>query len=149
MTKPNREQVIGQVLVGIAHSRYSEPEFIVQGIGPATFRSHFLVLANGLVIELSVAGIEIGEVPLDAMECETFGLSPDSLFRRTLTAVVKDDVGTPIVVLEGAILVWDGHDAFCSNPLAAGTIADFAKYNHRDVDEFFDYWNGEPISIHS
>jgi hypothetical protein len=149
MKKPSREQVVGQVLVGIAHSRYSEPEFIVQGIGPASFRSHYLVLANGLVIELSVAGIEISAVPLDAMECETVGLSPDDLFSRSIAAVVKDDVGRPIVVLDGAILVWDGHDAFYRNPLAAGTIADFATYNHYGAEEFFDYWTGESISIHN
>jgi hypothetical protein len=55
VVSPTREQVLGAPITRIGHSNYSKPEFVIDGIGPASFRSHFVLLDSGLVLDLSTA----------------------------------------------------------------------------------------------
>jgi hypothetical protein len=145
-----REQVVGQKLVEICHSQYSEPEFIVQGIGPASFRSHFLTLENGVVAQLSVTAITAGEIPADPMPAETNGIPPNELVGRKVAAVLSDDTDGPVIILEGGIYLIDANDAFYGNPLEAKPIDDYEKlrayYGDAERANFRDYWTGRPFA---
>jgi hypothetical protein len=148
--QPQRNDIVDQTLVAIAHSQYSEPVFIVEGIGPATFRSHFLKLGNGIVILLFVADITFASIPVDAMPAETNGIPPANLIGRRVKAVVRDDAECTVVVLEGGLYLADANDAFTGNPLLAAHLTDYERltwgYSASDRANFFDYWTGELIS---
>lgn len=82
-----KRDVIGKRIKRIAHSRPSDPQFVVEGIGPAKFRSHFVLLDNGVVIDLFTAELTLSSVDKMVCEGETDGISVDKLLGRTLTDV--------------------------------------------------------------
>jgi hypothetical protein len=140
-----RESVVGQPLVAIAHSPYSRPEFIVQGIGPASFRSHYLTLGNGSVLELPTAELTVAALPDEPMPGETAGVPAGELIGRRVHAVALDDTESVLVILEGGIFLKDANDGFYGNPLLAGHLSD--HYTEAELASFVDYWNGKPCSL--
>ncbi len=145
-SKPQPELIIGQTLMGIAHSPYSEPEFVLQGIGPASFRQHYLTLANGLVLDLYTARLEVVEaLPADSTPGETMGLSPAEVLGRRVTAVACDDTYSAIIVLEGGLFLKDANDGCYGNPLLAGRLAD--SYTPAERSEFLDYWSEQRLRL--
>ncbi len=142
--EPVREQVVGQTLVGIAHSPYSAPEFIIEGIGPARFRTHYLTLSNGLVLDLFVAEVLTTSLPRKLMKGETSGLPPRELIGRCIIAVDRDHESSPLVILEGWLFLKDGHDGCYGNPLLAGRLEEC--YTVDQLSKFVDYWDEKPAS---
>jgi hypothetical protein len=51
MTALFEHDVIDRRIARIGHSLFSAPEFVLAGIGPARFRSHFVLLDSGIVID--------------------------------------------------------------------------------------------------
>jgi hypothetical protein len=139
--QPSRDSVVGERLVRIAHSQYSTPEFVVEGIGPASFRSHYLTLSNGLVLDAFTPDIAIASLPLNAMPGETAGIPPDALIGRAVAAVVRDDTESTLVILDGGIFLKDANDGFYGNPLQAGRLTD--HYSELELSNFTDYWSHE------
>jgi hypothetical protein len=90
-TSPKPDRTLGQTLVGIAHSPCSKPEFLLEGIGSARFRAHYLTLANGLVLDLFTAGLLVMCLRVDVRSGETFGIAPADLLGRRLVGVARDD----------------------------------------------------------
>lgn len=142
--QPPKERVVGQSLVGIVHSPYSEPEFIVEGIGPASFRSHYLTLGNGLVLDLFIAELTVGSLPGEAMPGETDGIALGELLGRVVTAVVLDNTASVLLVLDN-IFLKDANDGIYGNPLLAGRLAE--NYTEAEQASFVDYWTGQPVSL--
>ncbi|HWE40486.1 MAG TPA: hypothetical protein VG406_28320 [Isosphaeraceae bacterium] len=142
--QPPRDRVVGQPLVGIAHSTYSEPEFIVEGIGPASFRVHYLLLGNGLVLDLFIAELTVASLPDGATPGETDGIAPGELLGRRIAAVVRDETGAVLVILDGAIFLKDANDGFYGNPLLAGRLEE--HYTKAERVSFVDYWTDRPAS---
>ena len=142
MSAPSREQVIGEAIIGIAHSKYSEPEFIAQGIGPASFRSHYLILSNDLVLDLFRAELTLASLPDEAMAGDTEDLAVGELLGRRITAVVWDDTGGALVIVDGNIFLQDAVGGFYGNPLLAGHLEE--HYSEAERASFTDYWTGEP-----
>lgn len=138
-------RVIGQPLVDIAHSAYSEPEFVIDGIGPASFRSHFLILANGIVLDLFTAELTVVSLPGKVFPGETSGIMPSALIGLRVVAVVRDDTQSVLVILEGGIFLKDANDGVYGNPLLAGRLVD--HYTHRELAGFIDDWSGEPALL--
>src|SRR5688572_10721435 len=103
--EPDRTAMIGQTVVGIAHTPYSKPEFIVQGIGPASFRGHFVTLGNGITLDLFTAEITIASLPVESMAGETEGISFAQIIGRRIVEVVHDHVASSLIILEGGIFL--------------------------------------------
>lgn len=143
MPSPNREQVIGARITRIGHSKYSEPEFVMKGIGPASFRSHYLVLDNGLVLDLFTAEITLAEEGDIQMIGQTDGVPIEQLIGRSITNVWRDDVFSSIVVLDHRLYLKDANDGAYGKPLHAGLIS--ADYSANAVSQFVDYWTEEPF----
>jgi hypothetical protein len=74
-TLPRREIIVGQTLVGIAHSPYSRPCFVIEGIGPARFRTHHLSLANCVVLDLCTVELLVASLPGRVTPGERSGLA--------------------------------------------------------------------------
>jgi hypothetical protein len=140
--EPDRTAMIGQTVVGIAHTPYSKPEFIVQGIGPASFRGHFVTLGNGITLDLFTAEITIASLPVESMAGETEGISFAQIIGRRIVEVVHDHVASSLIILEGGIFLKDDNDAFYGNPLRAGLL--FDHYSPAEIAMFADYWSGQP-----
>lgn len=140
-----RANVIGQRLIAVNHSQYSEPEFILQGIGPAAFRGHYLTLENGLILDLFIAKLSVAVLPADTMPGETTGLQLADVLGRQIDAVVCDDCGTVLLVFAGGIFLKDANDGCYGNPLFAGRLSD--HYNDIELAAFTDYWSGQLIEL--
>ncbi len=146
-TEPRRELLIGQQLVGIAHSPYSEPVFILEGIGPARFRFHYLSLANGIVLNLFTAELFATSLPVDVMPGETMGLAPGEVLGRRVVAAARDDWYSTILIFEGGLFLKDNNDGCYGNPLLAGRLSEC--YTEEELGEFLDYWNEQPLRLDS
>jgi hypothetical protein len=143
--EPTKEQVVGQVLIGIGHSAYTEPEFIVEGIGPASFRSHYLTLGNGLVLDFFTAMITVASHPDEMMPSETVGIPLSELIGRRIIGLVRDDTHSALVVLDDDIFLKDDNDGFYGNPLLAGRLR--KHYTAAELAQFIDYWSEHPASL--
>jgi hypothetical protein len=143
VVSPTREQVLGARITRIGHSNYSRPEFVIEGIGPASFRSHYVVLDNGLVLDLFTAELTLSDETAIQMEGETSGVPIEQLIGKTITDVWRDDVFSCIVILDNSLYLKDANDGAYGNPLHAGVIS--AEYSEGDMAEFVDYWSENPI----
>ena len=144
MIYPTREQILNTRLLRVSHSQLSEPEFVLEGIGPAQFRSHFLLLDNGLVIDLFIAEMTLSSSDKMVVDGETDGIPVRDLLTRTITHVWNDDTLSCIVILDNDIYLKDANDGVYGNPLRAGYI--YEDYKKSEIDEFTDYWNQSPIN---
>ncbi|MGI9497008.1 MAG: hypothetical protein ACR2NK_13195 [Mariniblastus sp.] len=142
MTQLPRNQIIGAKLKHIGHSNYSEPEFVIEGIGPASFRSHFITLDSGIVLDLFTAEITIPVDPMIDMPGETEGIPVERLIGLTVTALRRDDVFSSLIILDHNIFLRDDNDGATGNSLLAGQLAD---YSSEELSEFVDYWTETPI----
>jgi hypothetical protein len=143
VSTPTREQVVGSRIERIGHSNYSKPEFVIEGIGPASFRSHFVLLDNGLVLDLFTAELTLSDLTAIQMIGETNGLPVALLVGKSITNVWRDDVFSCILILDEAIFLKDANDGAYGNPLHAGLITD--NYSENEISEFVDYWTEKPI----
>ena len=141
-----REHIIGARLLEVGHSPFSSPEFIVEGIGPATFRAHYLRLDSGIVLELSVAEVTVTEVGQFQCQGETVGLPLAAFLGELITAIWSDDILTPLLVFENGKYLRDANDGFYGNPLYAGIIQN--DYSTADQAQFKDYWTELPAQAH-
>ncbi|TWT55354.1 hypothetical protein [Allorhodopirellula solitaria] len=141
-TLPKR-RILDSRLAQIGHSHPSKPEFVLEGIGPAEFRSHYLRLESGVVLDLFIA--ELSVASRDEMVCsgETDGIPCEELIGRTVTGVWNDDTCSCIVILDNDIYLKDANDGVYGNPLRAGWIV--GDYSGDQRQEFTDYWTEEPI----
>jgi len=146
MTQLPRNQIIGAKLTNIGHSNYSEPEFVIEGIGPASFRSHFITLDSGIVLDLFTAEITIPTSPKIEMPGETEGIPVEELIGLPVTALQRDDVFSSLIILDHNIFLRDANDGATGNPLLAGRLAD---YSSKEISEFVDYWTETPIRFPS
>ncbi|QDS92229.1 hypothetical protein FF011L_09660 [Roseimaritima multifibrata] len=138
-----KQRILDSRLTQISHSHPTKPEFVLKGIGPAEFRSHYLRLESGVVLDLFTA--ELTVATSDEMVCagETDGIPVDALIGRTVTGVWNDDTGSCIVVLDHEIYLKDSNDGAYGNPLRAGLIVN--DYTEDQRLEFTDYWTEEPL----
>lgn len=143
VVSPNREQVLGARIIRIGHSNFSEPEFVIEGIGPASFRSHFVVLDNGLVLDLFTAELTLSDETALQMIGETEGVPIEQLIGRAITDVWRDDVFSCILILDNLLYLKDANDGAYSNPLHAGVVS--LEYTESAMAEFVDYWTEKPI----
>ncbi len=138
MSALNREDIIGAHLTEIGHSAYSEPEFVVEGIGPAQFRAHYLRLDSGLVLNLFTMDVFLAKVDDIEIPAQTDGIPPNELIGRQGTRLVKDESDFALVIMDDSIYLLDANDDFYGNPLRAGFLAD--DYTTDQQDQFVDYW---------
>lgn len=143
VTSPTREQVLGAKIIRIGHSNYSKPEFVIEGIGPASFRSHFIVLGNGVVLDLFTAQLTLADEKAIQMIGETDGLPVQQLLGTTITDAWRDDVFSSILILDNSLYLKDANDGAFGNPLHAGVI--IQEYSESNIAEFVDYWTEKPI----
>ena len=143
VSSPTREQVVGARIIGIGHSNYSKPEFVIEGIGPASFRSHYVVLDNGLVLDLFTAQLTLSDETAIQMIGETDGLPVQQLIGTSITDVWRDDVFSCILILDNSLYLKDANDGAYGNPLHAGMIT--LDYSESNIAEFVDYWTEKPI----
>ncbi|XZE44076.1 hypothetical protein SH467x_003663 [Pirellulaceae bacterium SH467] len=137
-----RGRIMGARIERIGHSKYSEPEWIVQGIGPAVFRSHFIALSTGIVLDLFTAEITTSESSKIEMPGETMGIEVGKLIGRTITSLQRDDVLSSLIILDNDIFLRDANDGFYGNPLYAGYLY---EYNAEELAQFTDYWTEQPV----
>lgn len=143
VSSPTREQVVGTRIVRIGHSNYSKPEFVIEGIGPASFRSHFIVLDDGVVLDLFTAQLTLSDETAIQMIGETDGLPVQQLIGTTITDAWRDDVFSSILILDNSLYLKDANDGAYGNPLHAGVITQ--DYSESNIAEFVDYWTEKPI----
>ena len=143
MSSPTRQQVLGARITRIGHSNYSKPEFVIDGIGPASFRSHYVLLDNGLVLDLFTAQLTLSDEAAIQMMGETEGLPVQQLIGKLITDVWRDDVFSCILILENSLYLKDANDGAYGNPLHAGVIT--MEYSEGNIAEFVDYWTEKPI----
>jgi hypothetical protein len=141
-TAPTRKQVIGQKLIAAYQGPLSDPIWIVEGIGPARFRSFYLVMDNGVVFVPQEMQLET--VPDDAEPTETTGISLPDLLNRRLTALVRDNLYGPLVVFEGGVFLKHYNDGFYGNSLIAGFLK--VDYTSEELEEFIDFWTEQPVT---
>ena len=53
-----KRRILNPRLEQLGHSRPSKPKFVLEGIGPAEFRSHYLRLESGVVLDLFTAELK-------------------------------------------------------------------------------------------
>lgn len=143
VSSPTREQVLGARIIQIGHSNYSKPEFVIEGIGPASFRSHYVVLDNGLVLDLFTAQLTLSDETAIQMIGDTDGLPVQQLIGTLITDVWRDDVFSCILILDNSLYLKDANDGAYGNPLHAGVI--IPEYSEDNIAEFVDYWTEMPI----
>jgi hypothetical protein len=134
---------VGARIIRIGHSNYSKPEFVIEGIGPASFRSHFIVLDNGVVLDLFTAQLTLSDETAIQMIGETDGLPVQQLIGTTITDAWRDDVFSSILILDDSLYLKDANDGAYGNPLHAGVITQ--EYSESNIAEFVDYWTEKPI----
>lgn len=115
MSSPIREQVVGARIIRIGHSNYSKPEFVIEGIGPASFRSHYVVLDNGLVLDLFTAQLTLSDETAIQMIGETDGLPVQQVIETLITDVWRDDVFSCILILDNSLYLKDANDGAYGN----------------------------------
>lgn len=142
MSELPREKILGAKITNIWHSNYSDPTWIVEGIGPASFRSHFISLDSGLVLDLFTADISLATTSSIEMPGETHGISVGELIGRTITALQRDNVHSSLVILDHYIFLRDANDGFTENPLRAGFLE---EYSAEELAQFIDYWTEQPV----
>ena len=138
-----KRRILNSRLVEIGHSHLSKPKFVLQGIGPAEFRSHYLRLESGVVLDLFTA--ELSVESRDEMVCpgETDGIPVEDLIGRKVTGIWNDDTCSCIVILDNDVYLKDANDGVKGNPLRAGWIVE--DYTDDQRQEFTDYWTDEPV----
>jgi hypothetical protein len=136
------QHIIDAKLIGVEHSHYSAPTFIVEGIGPAAFRSHFLLLETGIVLDLFTSEITLATLRHETMPGETIGIPLNELLGLRITALVLDDALSSLVILDGIFFLKDANDGFYGNPLLAGKLKE--GYSAEELSGFVDYWTEEP-----
>jgi hypothetical protein len=141
----SRERVVGSKLIDVRHSAFSEPTFILEGIGPAQFRSHFLFLDNGTILDLFTAEITIASPPTDTMPGETVGKPITDLLGRKIVALARDDVSSSLVILEDDLFLRDANDGCYGNPLLAGKLHE--DYRAEQLGQIVDYWTETPLAV--
>ncbi|MFK7818937.1 MAG: hypothetical protein AB8G99_09465 [Planctomycetaceae bacterium] len=141
MSELPQERIIGSRLLEIGHSTYSEPEFVLAGIGPAQFRSHFLRLDSGIVLDLFVADVTLADIDTFPRPGETTGINATSLIGRRINSLFNDDSMSPIVVFDGGLYLRDAHDGCYGNPLYAGHVE--TDYDAEQRAEFTHFWSHE------
>ena len=139
MSELPKDRIIGSRLIEIGHSAYSDPEFVLEGIGPAQFRAHFLRLDSGLVLDLFVAGVTLADIDTFPMPGETTGVDAAALIGRRITSILNDDALSPIVVLDDGTYLRDANDGGYGNPLYAGHVE--SDYDAGQRTEFTDFWS--------
>jgi len=137
--------VLGSKLVGVRHSLFTEPTFIIEGIGPAQFRSHLLFLDSGIVLDLFTAEITIASPPAEMMPGETVGRPLTDLLCRRIIALARDGTRSSLVILEGNLFLRDANDGCYGNPLLAGSLRE--DYPGEELAELVDYWTEAPLHI--
>ena len=143
-SEPLRESTIAKPLVAIAHSAYTKSEFIVEGIGPASFRAHYITLANGITLNLFTAEITVVMLPESIMPGETDGMLSHEIIGRRVIELVRDDMHGSLIILEGNVFLKDDNDGFYGNPLVAGLLSE--HYTCAKLSLFTDYWSRQPAS---
>lgn len=139
-----RENIIGAKIVQIAHSRYSEPTWILDGIGPASFRCHYIALDSGLILDLFTAEITLATPSDLEMPGETNGIPVDDLIGRAISALARDDMSSSLIILDNSIVLRDANDGATGNPLVATYVS---QYTDEELSGLVDYWSELPISI--
>ena len=138
MSVLNRKDIVGFRLTEIGHSACSQPEFVLEGIGPAEFRAHYLRLESGIVLDLFTAEILPSNINVFEMSAETDGIPPDQLIGRRVTGLQRDDCHSSLVILDGLIYLRDANDGCYGNPLRAGFLEE--DYTPEERAQFADYW---------
>ena len=138
-----KRRILNSLLEEIGHSHPTKPEFVLEGIGPAEFRSHYLRLDSGVVLDLFTA--ELSVASRDEMVCpgRTAGIPVEDLIGKTVTGVWNDDTCSCIIILDNDVYLKDANDGVYGNPLRAGWIAE--DYTDDQRQEFTDYWTEEPL----
>jgi hypothetical protein len=116
---------------------------VIEGIGPASFRSHFIELDNGYVLDLFTAYLSIASVHEIVSPGETEGIPASSLIGRSISGVWRDDVYSAILILDDEYYLKDANDGVYGNPLRAGLVNQ--DYTDRELREFLDYWTETPV----
>ena len=116
---------------------------MLEGIGPAEFRSHFLELESGVVLDLSTAELSVASRAEMVCPGEADGIPVEELIGRTVTDVWNDDTCSCIIILDNQIYLKDANDGVHGNPLRAGWIVE--DYTNDQRQAFTDYWTEEPI----
>ena len=142
MSQLPHDQIIGAKVTHIGHSSYSEPTFVIEGIGPASFRSHFISLESGVILNLFTAEITVAEEPQIEMMGETVGIPVDQIIGQKVTALQRDDTFSSLIILNHEVFLHDGNDGATGNPLEAGRLTD---YTPEELSEFVDYWTETSI----
>jgi hypothetical protein len=140
---PTRKSIIGMTLVDVRHSPYFDPVFIIEGIGPAQFRLHFLLLQNGTIVNLGLVSVEFADISPDSTPGESDGIPLATALGRKIVAVAFDNVSAAIVILHGRLYLRDANDGCYGNPLLIGRLRE--DYAGSELAEFVDYWSGEPL----
>jgi hypothetical protein len=96
------------------------------------------------VLDLSVAAIHVADGVSFEMPGETEGIQVLELVGKPVTALLRDDVYAPIIVLEPMIFLKDANDGCYGNPLRAGFI--YKEYTETEVSQFVDYWTEKAIA---
>lgn len=116
---------------------------MIEGIGPASFRSHYVVLDNGHVLDLFTAELTLSDETAIQMTGETDGVPIAQLIGKTITDVWRDDVFSCILIIDDSLYLKDANDGAYGNPLHAGVIS--VEYSESDMPQFVDYWTEKPI----
>lgn len=106
------------------------------------FRSHFIALSTGIVLDLFTAEITTSESSKIEMPDETMGIEVGKLIGRTITSLQRDDVLSSLIILDNDIFLRDANDGFYGNPLYAGYLS---EYNAEELAQFADYWTEHPV----
>lgn len=138
-----KRKILSSRLAQIGHSWPRKPEFVLEGIGPAEFRSHYLLLESGVVLDLFSAELSVASAQDMVCPGETDGIPVNQLVGRTVTGVWNDDTYSCILILDGSIYLKDSNDGVFANPLRAGKIVEDFTEDQRQ--EFTDYWTDEPV----
>jgi hypothetical protein len=138
MSVLNRKDIVGARVAEVGHSAYSKLEFVLEGIGPAEFRAHYLRRESGIVLDLFTAEILTSNINVFEMPAETDGIPPDQLIGRRVTGLQRDDSHSSLVILDGLISLCDANDGCYGNSLRAGFLED--DYTPEERAQFADYW---------
>ena len=136
--------VVGNRIERIGHSQPSDPTFVLDGIGPAQFRAHYLLLSNGVVLDLFTAELTLSTIDKMVSVGQTDGIPVADLIGRTITDVWNDDTSSCILILDQEIYLKDANDGCYGNPLHAGYVVE--DYDESERAQFTDYWTDEPVN---
>jgi hypothetical protein len=143
--KLSKERIVGSKLIDVRHGAFSIPTFVLDGIGPARFRSHFLFLDTGTILDLFTAEITIASPATDMTPGETVGKPIKDLLGRKIIALARDDVSSSLVILEDNLFLRDANDGCYGNRLVAGKLNE--EYGTEQLVQIVDYWTDEPLTV--